>query len=278
MTTSNPVSLDQPVNNNLSNHPVSNHLLLKGKVAIITGASSGIGYATAQLFAQQGAAVVLAARRQPKLDQLVAEIRAQGGQAVALAGDVGHEVFAQQLVALAIQQFGRLDIAFNNAATLGAMGPVPEMSPQQWNEVMQTNLTSAFLAAKYQLPAMLTSGGGSLIFTSTFVGYTAGMPGIAAYAASKAGLIGLTKVLATEYGAQKIRVNALLPGGTDTPTGREFASTPEARDFVASLHALKRMASPAEIAQSALYLASDLSSFTTGTALLVDGGVSINHI
>lgn len=128
MTTSNPVSLDQPVNNNLSNHLASNYLLLKGKVAIITGASSGIGYATAQLFAQQGAAVVLAARRQAELDQLVAEIRAQGGQAVALAGDVGHEVFAQQLVELAIQQFGRLDIAFNNAAILGVMGAVPKMS------------------------------------------------------------------------------------------------------------------------------------------------------
>ncbi|WP_084494830.1 SDR family oxidoreductase [Alkanindiges illinoisensis] len=279
MTTSNPVSSAQSsLISALPNNHLFNSLLLKGKVAIITGASSGIGYATAQLFARQGAAVVLAARRQAELVQLVAEIRAQGGQAVALAGDVGHEAFAQQLVELAIRQFGRLDIAFNNAAILGTMGPVPEMSLQQWNEVMQTNLTSAFLAAKYQLPAILTSGGGSLIFTSTFVGYTAGMPGIAAYAASKAGLIGLTKVLATEYGAQKIRVNALLPGGTDTPTGREFASTPDALEFIASLHALKRMANPAEIAQSALYLASDLSSFTTGTALLVDGGISINHV
>lgn len=279
MTTSNPASSDQSsLISALPNNHLFNSLLLKDKVAIITGASSGIGYATARLFAQQGAAVVVAARRQAKLDQLVAEIRAQGGQAIALAGDVGQEPFARQLVEVAIREFGRLDIAFNNAATLGAMGPVPDMSLQQWNEVMQTNLASAFLAAKYQLPAMLTSGGGSLIFTSTFVGYTAGMPGIAAYAASKAGLIGLTKVLATEYGAQKIRVNALLPGGTDTPTGREFASTPDALEFVASLHALKRMANPAEIAQSALYLASDLSSFTTGTALLVDGGISINHV
>lgn len=279
MTILTPTSLDNPSSNrSLLDHTFSNNGLLKGKVAIITGASSGIGYATAQLFAKEGAALVVASRRQAALDQLVADITAQGGRAIALAGDVGHEPFAQQLVEVSLKEFGHLDIAFNNAAILGAMGSVPDMSLNQWSEVMQTNLTSAFLAAKYQLPAMLKSGGGSLIFTSTFVGYTAGMPGMAAYAASKAGLIGLTKVLASEYGAQQIRVNALLPGGTDTPTGREFANTPEAREFVASLHALKRMANPAEIAQSALYLASDASSFTTGTAMLVDGGISINHM
>jgi NAD(P)-dependent dehydrogenase (short-subunit alcohol dehydrogenase family) len=124
---------------------------------------------------------------------------------------------------------------------------------------------------------MLDRRGGSLIFTSTFVGYTAGFPGTAAYAASKAGLIGLTQTLASEFGAEGIRVNALLPGGTDTPMGRIFANTPEALAFVQGLHALKRMAFPDEIAKSALYLASDASSFTTGSALLADGGVSISR-
>jgi NAD(P)-dependent dehydrogenase (short-subunit alcohol dehydrogenase family) len=252
--------------------------ILANKVAIVTGASTGIGYATAKLFAREGAAVVVAARRQKELDDLVDSINAEGGQALALAGDVGEEAFAKALVDKAVSHFGGLDIAFNNAAILGAMGSVPEMSQTNWNQVIATNLTSAFLGAKYQLPAMAARKGGSLIFTSTFVGYTSGMPGMAAYAASKAGLIGLTQVLASEHGPQNIRVNSLLPGGTDTPAGREFANTPEALAFVHNLHALKRMATPDEIAQSALYLASDASSFTTGSAMLVDGGVSINRV
>ena len=250
---------------------------LSSKVAIITGASSGIGYATAKLFAREGAKVVVAARRQAELDALVEEIARGGGHAVALAGDVKDEAFAQALVDLAKAQFGGLDVAFNNAGTMGETGATPDVSLSEWEDTIRTNLTSAFLGAKYQLPAMLERNGGSLIFTSTFVGYTVGFPGTAAYAASKAGLIGLTQTLASEFGAKGIRVNALLPGGTDTPMGRAFASTPEALAFVQGLHALKRMALPDEIAQSALYLASDASSFTTGTALLVDGGVSITR-
>lgn len=251
---------------------------LANKVAIVTGASTGIGYETARLFAREGAAVVVAARRQQELDALVDSISGEGGRALALAGDVRDEAFSRALVGLAVDRFGGLDIAFNNAGILGAMGSVPEMSQADWDQVISTNLTGAFLGAKYQLPAMVARNGGSLIFTSTFVGHTAGMPGMAAYAASKAGLIGLTQVLAVEHGPQNIRVNALLPGGTDTPAGREFADTPEALEFVHNLHALKRMATPGEIAQSALYLASDASSFTTGSAMLVDGGVSINRV
>lgn len=251
---------------------------LANKVAIVTGASTGIGYETARLFAREGAAVVVAARRQRELDTLVESINAEGGQALALAGDVGDEEFSRALVKLAVDRFGGLDIAFNNAGILGAMGPVSEMSQEEWDQVITTNLTSAFLGAKCQLPAMIARNGGSLIFTSTFVGYSAGMPGMAAYAASKAGLIGLTQTLAVEHGSQNVRVNAILPGGTDTPAGREVANTPEALAFVQGLHALKRMATPEEIAQSALYLASDASSFTTGSAMLVDGGVSINRV
>jgi NAD(P)-dependent dehydrogenase (short-subunit alcohol dehydrogenase family) len=252
--------------------------LLAGKVAIVTGASAGIGYATAKLFAREGARVVVAARRQRELNILVAEIAEAGGSAVALAGDVSDEVFAKALVDLATSKYGGVDIAFNNAGTLGKLGlSVPDMALADWNDTLATSLGSAFLGAKYQIPAMLKRGGGSLIFTSSFVGYTVGFPQTAAYAASKAGLIGLTKALAAEYGPQKIRVNALLPGGTDTPMGRTFADTPEAIAFVKSLHALKRIAEPQEIANSALYLASEMSSFTTGTALLADGGVSINR-
>lgn len=250
---------------------------LVDKVAIVTGASSGIGRATAKLFAREGASLVVAARRQAELDGLVAEIAASGGRAVAIAGDVKDEDFAGALVEMAVRRFGGLDVAFNNAGTLGEMGATPDVSLSGWRDTIETNLTSAFLGAKHQIPAMLARGGGSLIFTSTFVGYTAGMPGLAAYAASKAGLIGLTQALAAEFGPRGIRANALLPGGTDTPMARAMNGTREAWAFVEGLHALKRVAMPDEIARSALYLASEASSFTTGAALLVDGGVSINR-
>ena len=253
---------------------------LINKVAIITGASSGIGRATAKLFAQQGARVIVSARRQHELDILVKEITTEGGEVKALAGDVTEESYAKALVEFALNEYGYLDIAFNNAGTLGASGATPEISLDGWNDTINTNLNSSFLGAKYQLPAMMKSGG-SIIFTSSFVGYTIGMPQMAAYAASKAGVIGLTKSLAAEYGPVGIRVNALLPGGTDTPMADEnmlrgFEDRFEAETFVNSIHALKRIAKPEEIAQSALYLASDASSFTTGSAMLVDGGVSIS--
>lgn len=252
--------------------------LLRDRVAIITGASSGIGRAAAKLFAAEGAKVVVAARRERELDELVGDIASAGGAAVALAGDVADEGHAAALVELALQRFGTLDIAFNNAGTLGPSSPATELAASDWERTLRVNLTSAFFAAKYQLPAMLERGRGSMVFTSTFVGTTAVLPGMAAYAASKAGLIGLTRALAVEVAARGVRVNALLPGGTDTPMGRSVASTPEALAFVRGLHAMKRIATPEEIARSALYLASDASSFTTGSALFVDGGVSIARV
>ena len=250
--------------------------VLADKVAIVTGASSGIGEATARLFARQGAAVVVSARRQAELDALVSAIKAEGGRAVAVAGDVGDEGLARTLVATAVDRFGGLDIALNNAGAIGENEPVTDIALDRWRATLDANLTGAFLGAKHQIPAMLDRGGGSLIFTSSFVGYTIGMPGMGAYAAAKAGMIGLTKVIAAEWGAKGIRCNALLPGGTDTPAGREFANTPEIVAFVEGMHALKRMAHPDEIARAALFLASDASSFMTGAAMLVDGGVSIN--
>lgn len=250
---------------------------LKDKIAIITGASSGIGYETALLFASKGAKVVVSARRQSELDELVGKIENAGGSAIAVTGDIKDEGTAMELVETAISNYSGLHIAFNNAGTLGAMGSPVDISSDGWNDTIATNLTSAFYAVKHQIPAMLESGSGSIIFTSTFVGYTAGMPGTIAYSAAKSGLVGLTQSLAVEYSSQGIRVNALMLGGVNTPMGRSFADTPEAMDFVKGLHAMKRIAEPAEIAQSALYLASDASSFTTGTAMLVDGGVSINR-
>jgi NAD(P)-dependent dehydrogenase (short-subunit alcohol dehydrogenase family) len=250
---------------------------LKGKVAIVTGASSGIGRASAKLFARAGAKVVVAARRKAELESLVREIADQGGAALALAGDVSEEAFAEELVQRAEQSYGRLDVAFNNAGTLGEKGPTTGISLDGWNEALKVNLTSAFLAAKHQIPAMLKQGKGSIIFTSTFVGYTVGFPGVAAYAASKSGLIGLTEVLAAEYGPQNIRVNAILPGAVETAMYRTANETAEERAYLTNLHALKRVGSPHELAQAALYLASDASSFQSGTAMLVDGGLSITR-
>lgn len=246
---------------------------LADKTVIITGASSGIGAAAAMLFAAAGANLVLGARRQSLLDTLADQIAAEGGRAVSVAGDVQEEAYANTLVTVAEETFGGLDAAFNNAAITGDLGPVPDMPAETWNQVIATNLTSAFFAAKAQIPALLRRGSGSLVFTSSFVGYTIGLPGMAAYAASKAGLIGLTQVLAAEHGAAGIRVNALLPGGTKTPMAGE---DPGQLRAIEGLHALKRMAAPEEIARAALFLVSDHSSFVTGSAMVVDGGNSIS--
>lgn len=249
--------------------------MLSDKTIIITGASSGIGAAAAKLFAANGASLVLAARRGELLETLTGEIRASGGRAAYLPGDVRNAGYAADLVDLAQSHFGGLDGAFNNAGVVGEMGPVSAMTEETWNEVIEVNLTSAFHAAKAQIPALQARGGGAIVFTSSFVGHTVGLPGMAAYAAAKAGLIGLTQVLAAEHGAENIRVNALLPGGTHTP----MAGDDEAfHDFVKGLHALKRMAKPEEIARAAMFLLSDNASFVTGSAMLADGGNSISKV
>lgn len=248
-------------------------MLLNEKTIIVTGASSGIGAAAARLFAANGAKLVLGARRAGMLESIVEEIVSAGGDAVSLAGDVGDGTYAAALVELAEKRFGGLDGAFNNAGMVGEMGPLPDMTAENWHQVLNTNLTSGYFAAKHQIPALKKRGGGAIVFTSTFVGHTAGFPGMSAYAASKAGLIGMTQVLAAEHGVDGIRVNALLPGGTKTAMAPD---DPQMLDFIGGLHALKRLAEPEEIARAALFLLSDQASFMTGTAMLVDGGNSIN--
>jgi len=247
---------------------------LNGKVAIITGASSGIGYQASQLFVSEGAKVILLARRESILKQLCHELNVSGKVAHYIHGDLLNPQTMLKAIELALHLYGRLDIAFNNAGVVGEYQLTHETTDQNWNNVIQHNLTAAFQSAREQLKVMLKQQSGSIIFTSSFVGHHVGFPQMAAYASSKAGLIGLTKVMAAEYGKLGIRINALLPGGTDTPMGQEATSSPENLTFVQNLHALKRLARPEEIAQAALFLASDEASFITGSMLLIDGGVA----
>ena len=250
-------------------------MLLNGKTIIITGASSGIGAAAAKIFAAEGAKVVLGARRVELLEQITKDISANCGEAVFLVGDVEDSAYAADLVKLAESRFGGLDGAFNNAGVTGDMGPIPDMAESNWHKVIAVNLNSGFYAAKHQIPAMRKRGGGSIVFTSSFVGHTIGLPGMGAYAAAKAGLIGITQVLAAEHGHENIRVNALLPGGTMTPMAGDDA---DFHEVVRGFHALKRMAEPSEIANAALFLLSDHASFVTGSAMIADGGNSISKL
>lgn len=242
--------------------------LLEGKTALVTGASSGIGRAIAMMFAEHGAAVVLTARRQSRLDEVVKDIRDKGGRAHAFAGDIGLPETHERIVAEARREFGGLDIAINNAGTVGAARPLADIELEDWEHTLTINLTAAYLGARSQIPAMLEQGGGSVVFTSSFVGTSVGLPGMAAYGASKAGLMGLVKGIAADYAARGIRANALLPGGVDT----ELAGDQRQKDCAAGLHAMKRIAQPEEIASAALFLASPMASFVTGSALFADGG------
>jgi NAD(P)-dependent dehydrogenase (short-subunit alcohol dehydrogenase family) len=250
-------------------------MLLKDKIIIVTGASSGIGAAAALKLAEQGAKLVLGARREAELRQIEGQIIQSDGAAVAVPGDVTEAGYAEALVAMATERFGGLDGAFNNAGILGSGAMVAETVPAEWDEVLATNLTASYHAARAQIPALRARGGGSLVFTGSFIGHTATLPGMGAYAASKAGLVGLMQAIAVEHGAEGIRANVLMPGGTMTRIAMDAATNPETQAFIAGLHALKRMAAPEEIADAALFLLSDMASFVTGSAMLADGGNSI---
>lgn len=241
---------------------------LNGKVAIVTGASRGIGLATARMLAEHGAAVVLNARDEAALSEAVNGIRRAGGQALGVAGDVVLDSTQLRLVDAAVQGFGGLDIAVNNAGVVGPIGPLSDIEPDAWRQVLDTNLTSAYLGARRQIPAMLARGGGAIVFTSSFVGTSVGLPGMAAYGAAKAGLMGLVKGITADHATQGIRANALLPGGVDT----DMAGDQAQKDWAAGLHALKRIARPEEIAAVALFLVSPMASFVAGSALFADGG------
>jgi len=248
--------------------------LLDRKSLIVTGASSGIGRAASLLFARHGARLVLVARNMGALEALSEEVHAAGGEAVCCEGDVALEDTHRRAVATSAETYGGLDLAFNNAGMVGDILPLADCSVSNWDQVIATNLTSAFMAVRHQVPAMLENGSGALVFTSSFVGNSVGLPGMGAYAASKAGLGGLVKSLAADYAHRGIRANALLPGGTDTPMAGSEAS----KAWAAGLHPVRRIAQPEEIAQAALFLLSDMASFVNGSALWADGGNSATKV
>ena len=249
---------------------------LADKVAVITGGGSGIGRASARRFAQEGAVVVVVDWHGAAAQATVDQIQAQGGQALAIQADVSDEAAMAQMVETVIRTYGRIDILYNNAA-IQVFGVIPDTSTADWHKVMDVNLKGVYLGCKYVIPHMAAQGGGSVISTSSALGLV-GDPVLPAYGATKGAIIAMTKAMAQAHGPQGIRVNCICPGDVATPLVVEyFDQQPDpaaARQQVEAHYALRRIAEPEEIAQVALFLASDESSFVTGTALVVDGGLT----
>ena len=245
------------------------------KVALITGASSGIGWATAQAFASRGAKVVLAARREHELAALVAEIQAKGGHATAIATDVAIAADLERMVEHALHTFGRLDYAVNNAGTEGRLAPITELTEQDWDNVLDTNLKGVFLCLKHEARAILAGNHDGAIVNVGSVNSFRGFPTGAAYVSSKHALIGLTSTASAELASRGIRVNIVCPGFIDTPMhhrGRRLLGDDLYDKVLIPRVHLKRAGRPEEIAQSIVFLCSDEASYISGTTLTPDGG------
>ncbi|MBI5258092.1 MAG: SDR family oxidoreductase [Burkholderiales bacterium] len=252
---------------------------LEGKVAIITGAGSGIGRAAALLFASEGARLVLGDKT-AAVNDTQAAVAAAGGQAVALQIDAGVEADVQKLVATAIEQYGQLDVAFANAGIGGGMAGIFEATPELWSEVLRVNLIGPFLMIKHAGKHMADAGkGGAIICTASVAGLRSGAGG-PAYSASKAGVINLVTVAAQQLSETNVRVNALCPGLTETGMTKptfDYAQAKGVTHKLGRLNPLRRAAQPDELAQVALFLASEQSSYVNGQAIVVDGGLSTSH-
>lgn len=253
--------------------------LLKGQVALITGAGSGIGRAAALLFAREGARVVLGDQSE-SVQASAQAIQAAGGQAVAMQMDAGLEDDVIQMVATAQSEFGRLDVAFANAGISGGRSSVFDSTPEQWSEVLRVNLIGPWLMVKHAGQAMVNQGqGGSIICTASVAGIRSGAGG-APYSASKAGVINLVMVSAQQLSESGVRVNALCPGLTETGMTKptfDYAKDKGVSHKLGRLNPLRRAGQPEELAQVALFLASAQSSYVNGQAIAVDGGLSSSH-
>lgn len=247
---------------------------MKGKVVLVTGGSSGIGKATAAAFAREGARVVVASRRKTRAGKTVKEIEAAGGEVVWMPADVSDAKQVRALVAGVVAKYGRLDVAFNNGGSGGRSALTADMSVESWQKTIQGYLTSVWLCMKFQIPAMLASGGGAIVNNASVDGVR-GYPfaGGAAYSAAKHGVVGLTKSAAREYIQQGVRINAVSPGWVETPPiKRMMASDLKTADSILQQEPIGRLGQPEEVAELVLWLASDKASFVVGANVAVDGG------
>jgi len=251
---------------------------LNEKVAIITGGTSGIGLAVAKLFAKEGAKVVLAARNAAAGAQAVAEVTEGGGEAIFVPCDVTKAADCQEVVRVAMQKLGKVNLLFNNSGIIFRNKDVVETSEEEWASSIGVMLTGTYLMSRFVIPEMAKSGGGSIINNSSIYGLIGGK-GVAAYCAAKGGVTNLTRAMAIDHAAQNIRVNCICPGSVETPLLRqemeECGGLEKMRPVFAAQHPLNRIASPEEVANVVLFLASDESSYVTGVALSVDGGRAI---
>ena len=251
-----------------------NEFSLEGKVAVITGASRGIGRAIALRLAGAGAKVVVSSRKLEGVQAVADEIKSAGGEALAVQAHVGRPDDVTALVAQTVETFGRVDVAVNNAATNPHFGPALTADEGQWAKILDTNLTGVFRLCKAVAPQMEKQGGGKIINLASVAGLRPS-PGMGVYSVSKAGVIMLTQVLATELGHTNIQVNAIAPGVIKTRFSRVLWQTPQIADPILGALPLGRFGEPEDVAGLALYLASPASDYVTGAVFLVDGGMNV---
>lgn len=245
--------------------------ILSGKVAIVTGGGSGIGRATATLYAANGAKVVISDMDEKGGAETVKMIQDVGGDAHFIKTDVGKPAECEAMVKQTVEKYGRLDIACNNAGISGESNPVADVTVAGWDKVISINLSSVFYCMKYQIPAMLKDGGGSIVNMASILGKV-GFMNSSGYVAAKHGVVGLTETAALEYSAKGVRVNAIGPGFIDTPLLEKAGMGKEEKDMLVKLHPIGRLGKPEEIAELVLWLSSDKASFVTGAYYNVDGG------